>query len=94
MALILPFRPLAAAAAPIAPAFDRARYRADVEQAAHTCLDLGHRLVELLDRIDGDPDFEPGFDDEDGDDAEPPFAAIVASVSQVRLAGLDAGGAA
>ena len=69
--------------------FDRACYRAHIEAAARFCLDLGHSFVDLLDRIDGDPDFEPDADLEDGGDREPSAAALVGAIAQIRWAGFD-----
>ena len=38
--------------------------REDLEEAAHAALDCADRLIAILDRLDGDPDLEPGGDDE------------------------------
>ena len=43
-------------AGPVSP---RAHYRAEVEVAIETALDMVHRLIAYLDTLDGDADLEP-----------------------------------
>ena len=43
--------------------------RAHLEEIGHAAFDIGQQVIDLLDRMDGDPDLE------DGADAEPSLAA-------------------
>ncbi len=51
--------------------------------------DVIEKLLSFLDEIDGDPDFELEFDEEDGSDAEPSLGASSAidQISAWRHAG-------
>ena len=92
MAEIIPFAPREIAVEPEPYAFDRARFRAQTEAAIHALLDLAHAAMAVLDRLDGDPDFEPDAESEDDGIAEPMMAALV-TVSGLRWCGFDGGAA-
>ena len=70
MGTVLTFTPRSRPAPPPAlePVSDLT-LRAQIEEAAEVAVDTAQRLIALLDRIDGDADFE------DGADAEPSLAA-------------------
>ena len=64
MADVLPFRPRPRpSAVRLAPQHVLVP-REDLEEAARAALDCADRLIAILDRMDGDPDLEPGGDDE------------------------------
>lgn len=67
---VLTFTPRPKPAAPeILPALTGAALRASLEEAAQTALDAADRIIAVLDRMDGDADYE------DGGDEEPSLAA-------------------
>lgn len=67
---VLTFTPRPKPAAPEAPEpLAGADLRASLEAAAQVALDAADRIIAVLDRMDGDPDFENGAD------AEPSLAA-------------------
>lgn len=74
----------------IASPFDRSRFRTQVEAAAQACLDMAHGCFAVLDRLDGDADFEPDADGEDDGTAEPVMAALV-TIAGIRWTGFDGG---
>ncbi len=83
--------------APVDPAptpFDRVAYRGAVETSIRFLLDQADGMIAILDRLDGDPDFEPDADGEEAGDSEPDLSALVFAISQTRWVGFDHGGAA
>lgn len=81
-AIVIPF-PAARAAGEIAR---RAERRTALELALARCLDAAEGIVAELDRLDGDPDFEPDADAEDDGNAEPSLGAPAGGDSQVPWA--------
>ena len=70
MGTVLTFTPRPRSPEPTAPPpLSDADLRTHIEAEAQAALDVADRLIALLDRIDGDTDFE------DGGDAEPTLAA-------------------
>lgn len=92
MGLVIPFTPAAVATIAEPRPFDRASFRAQVETAAHACFDMASACIAVLDRLDGDPDYEPDPDGEDDGTAEPVMSALV-TISQLRWTGFDGGAA-
>ena len=64
MADILPFRPRPRPTVDRLAPTEQPDPRELIEEAARAALETADRLIAILDRIDGDPDLEPGGDEE------------------------------